>query len=67
MVEQQARVAQIAGDELGGPDFRCFIVNTDMDLAPDTALCAAMLAGVLFTFVFDFISRAVEQQMQWAW
>ena len=61
---QHGRIAHITGGEFGGPDLPCFLVNTDMDLAPDTALRAAMLAGAPFTFTFELVPRAVDQKMQ---
>jgi hypothetical protein len=41
---QHGRVAHVTGGELGGPDFPCFLVNSDVDLAPDPPFRAAMLA-----------------------
>ena len=43
---QHGRVTNIAGGELGGPDFQCLLINADVDLAPDAAFGAPMLAGV---------------------
>ena len=61
---QHGRVADIAGGELSRPDFQCLLFDPDVDLAPYTALRAAMLAGVPFTFAFDLDPRAVDQQVQ---
>ena len=41
---QHGRIAHIAGGELGRPDLQCFLVNSDVDLAPDTTFAATVLA-----------------------
>ena len=41
---QHGRVADVAGGELDRPDFQRLLVDRAVDLAPDTALRAAMLA-----------------------
>jgi len=41
---QHGRIADLTGGELGGTDFQGFLVNPDVDLAPDAALGSAMLA-----------------------
>jgi hypothetical protein len=43
---QHGRVAYVAGGELGCPDLQCLLVNSNVDLAPDAAFRAAVLAGV---------------------
>jgi hypothetical protein len=50
---QHGRIAHIAGGELGRPDFQCLLVNSNVDLAPNTAFGAAMLTSVPFTLAFD--------------
>lgn len=61
---QHGRVAHITGGELRCPDFQRLLVNSDVDLAPDAALRATVLAGVPFTFAFDLDPGAVDQQVQ---
>ncbi|GAA4228035.1 hypothetical protein GCM10022290_38340 [Sagittula marina] len=38
---------QIARREMNGSDFKCLIVDREMDLGPGLPLAAVMLAGVL--------------------
>ncbi len=45
---QHRRVPNVAGGELGRPDFQGFLIDPDVDLAPDPAFGAAMLAGIPF-------------------
>ena len=59
------RIADITGGELRGPDFRCLLVNSNMDLAPDTTSRATMLACIPFTFPLDLDPGAVDQEMHW--
>jgi hypothetical protein len=61
---QHGRVADVAGGELGRPDFQCFLVDPDVDLAPDAPFGAAMLAGVPLAFALDLDAGAVDQQVQ---
>lgn len=57
---QHRRVANVAGRDLSCPDFQCLRVNSDMNLAPDAALCATMLAGVPLAFAFNLDPCAVD-------
>src|SRR5699024_10599056 len=61
---QHGRVAHVAGGELGGPDFQCLLINSDVDLAPDTPLRATILAGIPLAFALDLDACAVDQQVQ---
>ena len=63
---QHGSVTNIAGGELGGPDFQCLLINSDVDLALDTPLRATMLAGTPLAFALDLDACAVDQQVQWA-
>lgn len=47
---QHGRVAHVAGRELRRPDLQGLLVNSDVDLAPDTPFRAAMLARVPLAF-----------------
>jgi hypothetical protein len=61
---QHRRITDIARGELGGADLQCLLVDPDVDLAPDAALRAAVLAGVPLPFALDLDARAVDQQVQ---
>jgi hypothetical protein len=61
---QHRRVTNIAGGELGGPDFQCLFINSDVALAPDTPLRVTMLAGIPLAFALDLDACAVDQQVQ---
>ncbi len=61
---QHGRVTNIAGGELGGQDFQCLPINSDVDFAPDTPLGATMLAGIPLAFALDLDACAVYQQVQ---
>ena len=61
---QHGRVTDITGGELGRAYFQRLLVNSDVDLAPDPALGATMLAGVPLPFALDLDAGAVDQQVQ---
>ena len=61
---QHGRVAHVAGGELGRPDLQRLLVDPDVDLAPDAAFRAAVLAGVPLAFALDLDAGAVDQQVQ---
>lgn len=63
---QHGRVADLAGGELGSADFQGFLVDPDVDLAPDPALRAAMLTGIPLAFALDLDPGAIDQQVQGA-
>ena len=58
------RVADIAGGELRRPNLQCLRVNSDVDLAPDAAFGATMLAGIPLAFTLHLDPRAIDQQVQ---
>jgi len=60
---QHGCVADIAGGDLGSPDFQRFLVNSYVDLAPDAAFGAAVLAGVPLPFALNLDACAVDQQV----
>lgn len=41
----------------------CFLIDPDMDLAPDAPFGTAMLAGAPLTFTLDLDARAIDQQV----
>lgn len=61
---QHRGVANVAGGELSGPDLQCFLIDSDVDLAPDAPFGATMLAGVPLAFTLDLDPGAVDQQVQ---
>lgn len=58
------RIADPAAGDLYGPDFQRLLIDTDMDLAPQAALRAPMLAGVPLTFAFGLDASSVDKQVQ---
>ena len=61
---QHGRVADVTPGDLDGPDLQRLFVDTDVDLAPQTAFRATMLAGVPLAFAFRLDAGAVDQQVQ---
>ena len=61
---QHGRIADVAAGELRRADFQCFLINSDVDLAPDAALRATMLARIPLSFALDLDACAVDQKMQ---
>ena len=57
---QHRGIPRVATRDLDGSDFQCSLVDTDVDLAPDTPFAAAMLAGVPFAFTLDLDPCAVH-------
>ena len=49
---QHGSVADVAAGDLDCPNLQCFLIDPEMDLAPDATLGTAMLAGVPITFTF---------------
>ena len=63
-VWQNRCVTNVASGDLDGSDFQRFLVDPEVDLAPDPAFRAAMLAGVPLAFALDLDARAVDEQVQ---
>ena len=61
---QHGRIAHVAGGELGRTDFQGFLVDPDVDLAPDAPFRAPVLTGVPLAFTLDLDPGAVYQQVQ---
>lgn len=51
--------------DLDRPDLQRFLVDPEVDLAPQASLWAAVFARVPFAFPFGFDPGAVDRQMQW--
>lgn len=58
------RGADIAAGELDRPDFQCFLIDPEVNLAPDAAFGAAMLAGIPLAFTLNLDPGAVDQEVQ---
>lgn len=52
-VGQNRCIADVAPGDLNSPDLQCFLVDPEVDLAPDATFWATMLAGVPFAFALD--------------
>jgi hypothetical protein len=61
---QHWRVAHVAGGELCSSDPQCFLIDPDEDLAPNTALRAAVPAGVPLPFALDLDAGAIDQKIE---
>jgi len=60
---QHRGISHVAGRELGCTDFQGFLVDPDVDLAPDAPFRAAVLAGVPLALTLDLDPGAVDQQV----
>ena len=56
----------MAPGDLDGSDLQRFLVDPEVDLAPDAAFGAAMLTRMPLAFALDFDARAVDEQVQGA-
>jgi len=54
------RGADIAAGELDRSDFQCFLIDPEVNLAPDAAFGADMLAGIPLPFALDLDPGAVR-------
>jgi hypothetical protein len=61
---QHRLITDVVPGDLDSANLQCFLIDPEMDLAPDSPLGAAMLAGVPFAFVLDLDASAVDQQVQ---
>src|SRR5690606_749759 len=69
LVEQMRQhrcIPGVATRDLDCSDFQRLFVDTDVDLAPDASLLAAMLARVPLVLSFVLDTRAFDQDVQWA-
>lgn len=58
-------IADRAAGDFDGPDFRCFLVDTERDFAPNPLFCAAMLARMPLAFTLHLDAGAINQEVQW--
>ena len=63
-VGQHRCITDMAPGDLDSVDLQCFLINSEMDLAPDTPLRTAMFAGVPFAFSLDLDPGAIDHQVQ---
>jgi hypothetical protein len=63
-MRQHRCIPGIAPCDLDCSNFQILFVDTDVVLAPDASLGAAMLAGIPFAFPFDLDPCAVDKQVQ---
>lgn len=66
-VRQHGGIAHIAARHLDRPYLQRLLINANMELTPEAAFGAAMLARVPLTFSFGLDACAVYQQMQRSW
>ena len=55
----------MAPGDLDSADLQCFLIESEMDLAPDAPFGTAMLAGMPLAFPLDLDAGAIDQQVQW--
>ena len=61
---QNRCITDIACGDLDGPDLQCFLVDPEVNLAPDPSFCTAMLAGMPLAFTLHLDASAVDEQVQ---
>jgi hypothetical protein len=59
-VGQDRRITDVAPGDFDGPNLQRFLVDPEVDLAPDAPFRATMLAGVPFAFALDLDAGAVR-------
>ena len=62
-IGQDRCVTDMAPGDLDSADLQRFLINPEMDLAPDPPLGTAMLAGVPLAFALNLDAGAVDQQV----
>ena len=63
-VGQNRSIADVASRDLDGTNLQFLLVDSEMELTPDTPLWAAMFARVPFAFTFDLDPCAVDKKVQ---
>jgi len=63
-VRQHRRIADVAPGDLDRPNLQRFLVDPEVDLAPNAPFRTAMLACIPLAFTFDLDPGAVDQQVQ---
>ncbi len=62
-LRQHGRIPDVAAGDLDSPDLKRFLINPKMDLAPDAALCTAVLACIPLPFALDLDTGAVDHEV----
>ena len=62
-IGQDGRITDVAACDFDRPYLQRFLVNSDVNLAPDTSLGAAMLTGIPLTFALCFDACAIDQEV----
>ena len=63
-VGQDWCIADMALGDLDGSNLQCFLINSEMDLAPDPSFRTTVFAGVPFALSLDLDPGAIYQQVQ---
>src|SRR5690606_37550953 len=63
-VGQDRCITDMAPGDLDSADLQCLLVDSEVDLAPDAPLGAAVLARVPLAFALNLDAGAVDQQVQ---
>ena len=63
-IGQEWCIADVVPGDLDGSNFQCFIINSEMDLAPDSSFRTTVFAGVPFALSLDLDPGAIYQQVQ---
>lgn len=61
---QYRRVTNAAPRDLDGRDLQRFFIDTEVDLAPQSAFRTAILAGISLTFALGHEAGAVDEKVQ---
>ena len=61
---QNGSVSDVAAGDLDRPNFQCFLIDSNMNLAPDASFGDTMLTGIPFALSFGFDTGAVDEQVQ---
>ena len=64
-VRQHRGVADIACGDPDRADLQCFLIHTEVKLAPQTFLAPAMFARVPLSFALGFDPCRIDQKMEW--
>ena len=65
-VWQHRGVPNAATRHLDRADLQRFLIDPNVDLAPQAALWTAMLAGIPLSFAFSLNACAVDKQVKWS-
>jgi len=57
-------IPDVAASDLDGPYLQCFLINTDVNLTPNTPFGATMLTGIPLAFALRLDARAVDKEVQ---